>query len=461
MKILTAIPLAVLTFLAAAQEPNPFVKKAEPARPPAPAGAATLHVVESFNVPSDLLDGWLEANPPGGDPAALRGQLLSWSAEKKAILEHTIVTAGTIGRDSSNESTFEQTYPMEFLPAKKEDVWPLPTAFATRNCGYSVDAGAIQDAAGSFRATFGFVHLLWPQDCPFPLPARTRQPADMFHPRFWSIKPQQAETTRFSTATSYSDPFAASPETPPADEFRMILSPDRIHLIGRAEEPRGAQSREVLPPRLANLLFFRGANAEPPTLPSTEMVPENFQLSAKFVKVPHSDFSGWLENQKLTTVSAEAWPFIHKMLDAGNASVTNELSVTGKPDMISAVDNHTELTYPTEWSPQPDDSSFPTAYETRNAGQNIEGSLTADSLGLLLQIKIQQVRKASDTTFRRTKSGGQWIPDITLPLFVGCRINTPMRIEKGKWFLAGSGTDFSAEAKADTDHCILMFVKVE
>ena len=56
---------------------------------------------------------------------------------------------------------------------------------------------------------------------------------------------------------------------------------------------------------------------------------------------------------------------------------------------------------------------------------------------------------------------GQWIPDMKLPLFATNRVTTSCRLKRGKWTLVSSGTEFTGPGKADRDHCLLMFVKVE
>ncbi|WP_367875148.1 hypothetical protein [Luteolibacter sp. Populi] len=170
-----------------AQEPNPFVNKGPGEAPIAAAGAPFVNVIEHILVPADLVDPWIEEHPLNGDASALRAAAQQWIAEGKATLDQTAISTGTAGAAGKNDSRVEQFYATEFEPPNPGE-WPFPTSFETRDIGYNNEFSAgMEGGAMSLLATVRFTRMVPFQEAWYPLAEQTREPDDIFIPRFEAV----------------------------------------------------------------------------------------------------------------------------------------------------------------------------------------------------------------------------------------------------------------------------------
>src|SRR5690606_7309354 len=128
-----------------AQEENPFLKEPAKKAPLADAGGSFLTLEEHILVPSDLLDAWLEDQSLAEGADELRAAAQEWIAEDKAVLDHSALSAGIVGRRFTNETKIEQVYATEYEPTERRDEWQMPKSFETRNLGYALEGDAIRE----------------------------------------------------------------------------------------------------------------------------------------------------------------------------------------------------------------------------------------------------------------------------------------------------------------------------
>jgi hypothetical protein len=117
--------------------------------------------------------------------------------------------------------------------------------------------------------------------------------------------------------------------------------------------------------------------------------------------------------------------------------------------------------YKIEAAPGLAGASLPSSFETRNTGTTLELEAPRTGDDSVVRLSFDRVDEVGESVYRRIEDNGQWIPDMKLPLFASNRFSTSCRLKRGAWTLISSGTEFTGPGKADRDHCLLMFVKVE
>ena len=494
MKFRPVIPctLLAISMTCLAQEPNPFVKKDQPKPPEPAAGASYVGILEHILVPPDLINDWMRENGMPADANGLRAVVQQWVEKGKATLDHTSVGLGVGNRRTVNESILEQIYATEYEP-NGPGVWPSPTSFETRNLGYTEDFNS-DPKDGANRLSLGgeFVEMQGNTVWDF-LMEKTRQPDDVFFPIVRSMRLAQGTWDGQSA-----DPFAekASPaggSSGSTQTSAFSMEGGKYTLVSRMD-PLEVERKSGLPSRL---VFLRSDFAK-----GDEKVPTSREInhvSFSAVRVPHLEFSAWLQKQAPLSVSRDAWLLAESLRKDGKAELLDAADGVARSGSRWTLENIREVIYPTEWEPanrkvllehweqsqeqkvdgKPKQgtatygrynieaipglkgASMATAFETRNTGSTLEMDTTVDDKGILANLSLSRVNYVADTVYRRIEDQGNWIPDVKLPLFASNRCSTTCRLVPGQWTLISSGSEYSGPGKVDREHCLLMFVKVE
>ncbi|GAA5129805.1 hypothetical protein JIN84_03815 [Luteolibacter yonseiensis] len=484
MKIPSTIAaLSAFAFCCHAGEPNPFVKRDSEKSPAPPSGDSFVSLVEHILVPADQLDAWLDKNPLAGDASALRRQAQAWVAEKTARLDHTALSTGIAGREFSNESNLERIYATEYEPADPGE-WSPPTAFDTRNLGYvSGGSAGIEDGAMVLRAQTGWVEMLLPHHAWNPLAEQTRQPDDVFIPRFRSIQvSRQREDAAGNRAEP--DPFIEPKERaefpPGSDQLRF--DPGKTYLVSRedneSQEPKVSPHPDTTvkpspkdPHHLVRLIFFRG-NILPPAESTKDESLEINHLSLKLVRVPHLAFSNWVQENDLLETQEHAWSAVADWEKNGSAETTVSLTTANHAGSKCVLDSHVEVIYPTEYmpgklvpatdgKPAQREYSLACAFDTRNCGTEFSAVISPDPKGAICKFEVSQVTDCGRSVHHRIFRDGEWKTDMTMPIFAVNRWNSEARVKRGAWLLVGSGTGVDDRRKPDPEHVILAFIKLD
>lgn len=473
--ILLAIPLPC-----PAEEPNPFLNQ-EPKKPsPEPSGDSFVSLTEHILVPADQLDGWLEKHPLTDDASGLRTAAQTWIAEGTAHLDHTAVSTGISGRESANNSIWEQTYATEYEPPGPGE-WPPPTAFETRNLGYEVSASAgIEHGALILRARMDYTGIMLPHHSWNELAERTRQPDDVFIPRFRSVTVERMVLDAAGNQI-YADPFAAPPKVP-AGSRDLRFDPGKTYLASRSDNdlpepfvskiPDLAKKTPQAPPsHLARLIFFRGAILDTPAARQAE-TPEIHHLSVKLIRVNHKTFSDWVQSNDLSKIPDLAWPAAVDWENNGAAATTVNLTAANHSGSTCNIENLQKVTYPTEWKPGKRlpasdgkrsqlEFSHGCAFDTRNVGTTLQAEVVADPKGSLVKFGLKRVVEGGKSVHHRILRDGEWKADITIPIFSSNAWESELRLKRGEWMLVGSGCDIDAKGKLDPNQAVLAFIKLD
>jgi hypothetical protein len=489
----TTLPLALLMLATAcpAQEANPFVKKGEAKKEEPPVGPSYVGIIEQILVPPDLIEAWLLKNGIPDDATALRALVQEWIRDGKASCDHTSIGIGVTGKDVTNESILEQIYPTEYAP-NGPGVWPLPTSFETRNLGYTVEFKPSGEGGKPFLTASGECVEMLGSTTWHPLMEKTRHPEDVFMPVIRSVRLSEGQWVGNSIPE---DPFAE--DGPDPDRRKSVVTPaakpGAVALVSRidplpAERKAGDRSR---------LVFFRGAVEE--EIRKAAPLPPRLHVSYKALNVPHTAFSEWLQGRAPLDVPVSAWSFVESLKGDQAPPLLEAADGIFQSDAAWTLENIRELIYPTEWEPNNETTlmerweatkekseggknvvgtgtfgrykiqaapglagaSLPTSFETRNTGVTLEMKVSRGSDDPWIQLNFERVDQVGESVYRRIEDNGNWIPDMKLPLFASNRCHTSCRLERGRWTLISSGTEFNGPGKADRDHCLLMFVKVE
>ncbi len=465
-----------------AEEENPFLKETAKKAPLADAGGTFLTLEEHILVPSDRLDAWLEDRSLAKGADELRAAAQEWIAEDKAALDHSVLSAGIVGREFTNQTTIEQIYATEYEPAEGRDEWQLATAFETRNLGYRLLGDAIREQGQLVvRAVTDTVRML-PHGSWDRLAEATREPSDIFIPRFRSIRNSQ------SIPRDKPDP-AEDPFGPGNSSGRKKTFPSynagKTHLVLRvdddlpepvAKEPKGNMPEYEKPPglapdRLVRLIFFRGEPIEDPPA-SDKPLPDDFPLSMRMIQVDRFQLSDWLQQRDLNTADKELNQAVESWLQDGSAKIIRTLSGEVHKGGQSELEDIKPLEYPTEYNPGkrvPNtdgkasqlEFATPTSFESRNVGTYLQSEFDTDGSGLLIRLMLDRVIHGGYTVHDRILRDGKWEPNITFPRFLMNSWLTALRPRRGEWTLVGSGGAFTEDSDVDPDHAVLAFIKVD
>lgn len=491
MKTLPLLAASLFVFAAPAiaqDGGNPFVKNMASDQPLPSPGPAFASVLEHFLVPPDLLDDWLRDHPLKDDATELRAAVQDWVVAGKAEPDHTVLTFGTGGRESTSGSIMEKIYPTEFAPGGA-DAWPWPTAFTTRNLGMNLDSGiAGIDESPSLWVDTELLETKSSNSYQ-PLIEQTRKPGDIFLLRVRKMKITQIDQNTSQTSI---DPFA--PPSPRSSDFTKprgaVFAPGAYRLASRFDP----LSDEKAGGKWTRLVFYRGEIA-----PSSEKLPiaqpEASQISFRTVRVSLPAFSSWLMKRSPLAIGNDAWAAVEGWDKEGTAETIGTLSTAVRESMVSGAENIDEYIYPTEvepntdrelieeWkegkskngkdgiatmsrykiTPRPglDGAGLATAFDTRNIGNTAESTISRDDRGIIVRCDWGLVRLLGQSVYHRIKVGDEWIPDVEMPLFVSNSLRSTIRIRLGEWELLGTVSEYLETETIDSGHCLLVFVKVE
>jgi hypothetical protein len=479
------VPLLLITFVApcmAQPEANPFIKKPDAAKPAQTPGASFASLLENFLIPPDLLDDWLQAHPLKEDATELRAAVQGWVMEGKARFDHTNLGLGVAGLANLQESVLEQTYPTEFEP-NGDGTWPLPTAFEIRNLGQSFESGVCSiDGVTELWSRAEHLEMISSKSYQLPID-RTRQPEDVFLPKI--------RTMRISSGwPTGADPFSDRTKLDLNEPHDQGFKPDITQLAGRFDPLSESSSEE----NLSRLVFYRGAISAPGQSVNPK-AGEISRLSFRTMRVSLPEFSSWIQNRSPLLATTEAWQAAEAWKKKGKASNIGELTTKARLGDKSTLENIEELIYPTEYAPanetvvmakwevgkkidgkegvatmekrkiQPisgiEGAANGTAFDTRNLGNSIDFKLNSDPSGLIMDCVWERVRHIQDSVYHRIQVDGEWIPDVTMPLFERNLMMTSVRLQPGQWTLMGVESEFLKTRKPDPEHCLLVFVKAE
>lgn len=492
MKSRLILLAALLALPLAAEEANPFVKKKDEAKKTEPPpGPAFVGILEHVLVPPDLIDAWIKQHGMPADATALRAEVQKWVEEKKASLDCTMMGSGVMGRISSNERILERIYPTEYMEAGA-GVWPYATAFETRNLGYTAEF--ISNAGdGKVRLSVDADFCEMQGSNPWNvIVEKTRQPDDVFMPviRTYRLLQKGPAIKGKEVVDPFADPQEASPISM---HHQPSFESDGVHLLARFD-PLSVERKRGLPSRL---IFARGSAA--PEVGKTAPLAEDFAYTVATIRVPHVEFSSWLQSQQPLAVQMGAWSFAETLCKDGKAEVVESAGSRGNVSKHNLLENISEIIYPTEYEPsyqrtvterweererrnvdgKPVEgvatratvkidavpglagASTATSFETRNTGMTYELEILPDENGILAKHVLERVIYVGESVHRRIEDQGKWIPDITMPIFSTCRFNTTNRLQPGKWTLIATGPEYAENGKTDREQCLLMFVKVE
>ena len=476
-----AIPISLST--APADEENPFLNSSANKAPASAAGDSFLTLTEHLLVPSDILDSWLATHSMAKDASELRAAAQQWIEEGKATIESSALTPGVVGRQYSNESLVEQIYATEYEPAPSPEDWVTPTSFETRNCGYTILGDAVREQGELIvRESPRYVRML-PHRSFDQVSEKTRQPDDVFIPRFRSFSIQQALSAPDGQFYS-DDPFASS--SPPPHRRSIPSYPEgKTHLILRIDDdlaepvikrpdgnkPEKDEAPPSRPDRPVRLVFIRSDKTDSPP-ENVPPLPENPQFSAKLISVDHRTLSDWLQGRDLATASRELGAAVEQWNEDDKVTLISSMSGGVVHQSRTLLEDIKKLEYPTEYEPgkpEPtaDGKSTQLGFSTgsnpssRNVGTSLIARISSDDGTQLLSVQLYRVLLGCYTVHHRVLRDGEWVQDITFPRFSSNLWETSVRPKKGEWMLVGGGSDFAEKGKLDPTRAVLAFVKVD
>lgn len=456
------------------------MKKNEAPPAEAPPGPSFVGIVEHILAPPDVVEKLLTEHPPAGGAGKLRDALQPLIEEGTATIDHIGISPGVVERRSTIGSIIEQIYPTEFKPAGA-GVWPYPTAFETRNLGYGgVFQGVPDQRESHVVLEADFTEMIGSKGWNVLLD-RTRHPGDVFLPDIRSIR-----GTTLPEGFRGKDPFDESQTVDPALHVTHPRMGGAV-LVSRVDPLPSEQEGQGL----TRLIFFHGGVARDD--PKAGALPQSFQASLAIAKVPVRQLGEWLNKHEPVDASNKSWAFVTELSEEKAAEFVFMADWTVQSATSWQYQSIREIIYPTEWVPSHeltvmeeweradqvqgkpvarsftrseitprggiDGASTASSFETRNVGVYMHGRLSTDRE--TLRIAFDWVRQAGLSVHRRIEVDGEWIPDITFPVFATNATEAIIRPQLGKWMLIHAGSEFTGVNQKDDDHCVLVFLKLE
>ena len=112
-------------------------------------------IVEMIEVEHDDFSEWIQENPLTSDATEFRAKVQGWVKAKRGKVRETMVTLARSGQRAKTESITELIYPTEYDPAQVSGnvtvngeatvpvTAPNPTAFETRNTGWTLEVDPV------------------------------------------------------------------------------------------------------------------------------------------------------------------------------------------------------------------------------------------------------------------------------------------------------------------------------
>ena len=484
IRSLVLLSLAMSVVPSPAQEANPYLDQPEQKAPVGPSGDSFLTLTEHVLVPADLLDSWLAGHSmeKDDDASKLRTVVQGWIHDGKATLDYSALSAGTVGRVFSNESTLEQLYPTLFMPAPSPEDWMMGTSFESRNLGYGSNGDAVRKKGELVIRADNELCKILPHRAPDKVSEETRQPGDIFLPSFRTFHVKQPPATGVDSPNDTSDQeFGESrvrnvPPSYPAGKIHLALRadenlPEPVVKKSPEDKPENKAPAPLPADRPVRLIFVRSdMTASAPE--SSDPLPTDYQVSGKMISVDHRAFSDWLQGRDLASASRELSEAIEKWNENDKVTILRNISGGGRSGTQTSLEDTKEVIYPTEWMPgkrEPGSDGKSTqlglamacSFETRNVGSTLETDIQTDEGGPLMLVAFERILHGGFSIHHRVLRDGEWVADITHPRFSCNRWNTSLRLKRGEWMLIGSGSAFGENSQFDPTRIVLAFVKVE
>ncbi|RYD31833.1 MAG: hypothetical protein EOP85_22345 [Verrucomicrobiaceae bacterium] len=266
----------------------------------------------------------------------------------------------------------------------------------------------------------------------------------------------------------------------------MKFQPGKVQLAARFDMEPGSPGTDAL------LYFHRGTILPKETTSATDRARSGQEISRvtfRAVKVGTAAAMEWLRSVQPEAIQSDAWARVLELEKIGAVTLLSELSSKAAPGLPFNVESVREMSYPTEWRPaggktakkeaeeknitdpaqlgkppsRPGlaDASLGISFDTRNLGVSAEATLTLADDGLLLKYRWSRVNHVATSVHRRILVDGDWIPDVTMPVFSSQGIESTLRLVPGKWTLAGLTPHVNEAGKFDRENCLVLFVKAE
>ena len=392
-------------------------------------------VFEHILVPSDFLSQWELQNEGQDITHEIARQ---WVANKKGTVDHSAMLTLLSGQKTTNETTLELIHPTQYQE-QGANSWPLPTAFETRNLGYSCEMEAVTDQNKlriSSRSVNTFTEFIDSKSHHL-LTEKTKQPGDMFIPNIKSEGPSS----------------------------NLTLTDGKTLLVGKS----GAVGKD----KMTRLVFQRSESV--PLIPSAKKAtPPNIHLQFHSVIVESSHWNNWTMKKNNAELSRDSWQWAKTLIGNKEAKIHFSGGLKTPSGQRGSIQKIKELTYPTKFTPvKKDGKTLPaatietalvrTAFETRNIGSQIEVEPTMDNTGQVidLRISIEFTQSFGERIYHRVKDGDKWVPDLKLPVFATMRQLTGLTLTPHKTTLIGVTAAIGKDGMPDPDKRILHFIKAK
>jgi len=446
MKVISAIPLAMLLFAGVSLDAQETPKEAKTAAPPsAPADpflkekgkekAATpveagpeTHVnvgalIQYIDVKRELWTDWLSKNSLSLDATGLRKEVEGWIGSGDAELAETSMVMSQSGQRMKVESIRGLFYPTEFDPL--EGGLPFSVSFECRNVGTTSEIDVILGSDDVVDINFAPERVFYSGEIP-PLVETGTEPTDI---RWPAIRAQKV------TSQLVTNP----------NEWWLCASEDSVE--------RGDSYR--------TLIFTRSIIHRFDELPVKKASGTEGILTFQWLETDQATLNSWLmEKEDLSSLVGGG---LFAKAKEAKAKIVDEKVFPFRSGARGKTESILEVIHPTEYD-QNDSQTFatPSAHETRNVGVTIEADpvYTETGQAVFVNMALERSWHFGSTVHHRILVSGKWEPNVTMPNFYSAKVNTQVVVPLEIPTLVAVMSPPDDKGNTDPSRKLLLFVKL-
>ena len=153
---------------------------------------------------------------------------------------------------------------------------------------------------------------------------------------------------------------------------------------------------------------------------------------------------------------------LHRLIIEKGSTISLQRVIRIKSGQRNKIESIREVIYPGLFTSGDDGYATPTAHETRNLGTTVEVDPVFNDKGTVLDLDLspEQVSHFGESIHHRILIGGEWKPNVTMPVFYTMKTTTQVTLPLDTYVLVSVMSPPDAEGRTDASRKVLLFVKV-
>ncbi|MEM7144595.1 MAG: hypothetical protein AAF591_05640 [Verrucomicrobiota bacterium] len=213
------------------------------------------------------------------------------------------------------------------------------------------------------------------------------------------------------------------------------------------------------------LSFVRADVVEVAPVPGNEKMPDGAQgiLQIEWIEVSSAWWSDWLLGSEGSALLLDARRAVGEALKDGSAELVEVVRMPVRSGQRVKSESTRFMLYPAEWDPPREEGerSERASCETRNLGVTVEVDPVLASGGFAdVNFVPEIVTHVGENIHQRIEIGGNWVPDVTTPLFYTMKNTAAVTVALNEPMLVSVMAPADEEGFPDGERRTLLFLTV-